>query len=63
MNTEVKVMTKEEWEKFIKADVMNFMAANNLEKIQVCDGAGKKGDIKRNNNGEFKLKITAEETL
>ncbi len=63
LEMDLSVKTKENWESFVKGDVLNFMMAHNLESITIDDGAGKKGTIKRNANGDFKLQITSSETL
>lgn len=55
--------TKEEWYKFINSEVVNFLAANNLDKIIVDDGYGQKATIRINKNGEYKIQITSSETL
>lgn len=55
--------TKEEWHKFINSDVLNFLVANNLDKITVDDGCGQKATIRINKNGEYKVQITSSETL
>jgi hypothetical protein len=55
--------TKEEWYKFINSDVINFLVANNLDKITVDDGCGQKAVIRINKNGEYKIQITSSETL
>jgi hypothetical protein len=60
---ESTVMTKEQWDTFVKGEVMNFLVVNHIEKITVDDGAGKKAVVKINRNGEYKVQITSNETL
>lgn len=55
--------TKENWEGFVKTQVLDFLMAHNLQAITVDDGAGKKGVIKRTANGDYKVQITSNETL
>ncbi len=55
--------TKENWEGFVKGDVLNFLIGHNLQAITVDDGAGKKGVIKRTASGDYKVQITSNETL
>jgi len=56
-------MTKDEFYKFVHSDVVNFLAANNLDKIVIDDGCGQKASIRINKNGEYKVQITSSETL
>lgn len=63
MENNTLLKNKEEWEKFTHADVMNFMAVHNLQKIIVDDGSGKKATIRRGAQGEFKIQIVSQETL
>ena len=58
-----QIKTKENWEGFIKGDVLNFLINNNLQSITVDDGAGKKGVIKRTANGDYKVQITSNEMM
>ena len=58
-----KGFTNEEWDTFIKGKLLLFMTENDIEKIQVDDGCGKKGRIARKANGEFKVSITTNDTL
>jgi hypothetical protein len=60
-NTTLK--TKEQWDTFVKSDLLNFLVANNLQKLTVDDGSGKKGVIKVSSAGEFKIQITNNETM
>ena len=46
-----------------KGKLLLFMTENDIEKIQVDDGCGKKGKIAKNANGEFKVSITSNDTL
>ena len=63
-NVTLKVgYTNEEWDTFIKGKLLLFMTENDIEKIQVDDGCGKKGKIVKNANGEFKVSITSNDTL
>jgi len=57
------IMSKEQWDNFVKGDVLVFLAKHNLQKIMIDDGAGKRGVIRINNNGEHKVQITSNETL
>lgn len=64
MENELAVLkTKENWEGFVKGDVLNFLIAHNLQNITVDDGAGKKGIIKRTASGDYKVQITSNEVL
>ena len=58
-----QIKTKENWEGFIKGDVLNFLINNNLQSITVDAGAGKKGVIKRTANGDYKVQITSNEMM
>ncbi|MEG6586244.1 hypothetical protein [Dendrosporobacter sp. 1207_IL3150] len=58
-----ELKNKENWEGFIKGDVLNFLIGHNLQAITVDDGAGKKGIIKRTASGDYKVQITSNETL
>jgi len=51
------------WEGFVKQDVLNFLMQHNLQAINVDDGAGKKGVIKRTSKGDFSVQITSNEIL
>lgn len=63
-NVTLKVgYTNEEWDTFVKGKLLLFMTENDIEKIQVDDGCGKKGKIAKNANGEFKVSITSNDTL
>lgn len=62
-NVQSNKMTKEEFYKFVHSDVVNFLAANNLDKIIIDDGFGQKASIRINKNGEYKVQITSSETL
>lgn len=55
--------TKENWESFVKTQVLDFLIGHNLQAITVDDGAGKKGVIKRTASGDYKVQITSNETL
>ena len=59
----VQLKNKDNWEGFVKGDLLNFLAQHNLQAISVDDGAGKKGIIKRSSAGEYKVQITSNETL
>ena len=63
LRDESTIMTKEQWDAFVKGELMNFLVANHIEKITVDDGAGKKAVVKINRNGEYKVQITSNETL
>lgn len=54
---------KENWEAFIKGDVLNFLIGYDLQAVTIEDGAGRKGVIKRNANGDYKVQITSNEIL
>lgn len=48
-NVTLKVgYTNEEWDTFVKGKLLLFMTENDIEKIQVDDGCGKKGKIAKN---------------
>jgi hypothetical protein len=51
------------WEAFIKQEVLNFLMQHNLQSINVDDGAGKKGVIKRTAKGDYSVQITSNEIL
>ena len=61
--TDTTILTKENWESFVKGAVLSFLIEHNLQSITVDDGAGKKGIIKKNSSGDFKVQITSNETL
>lgn len=52
-NANAPIMNREQFDKFIEGDVVNFMVAHNLSKIVVEDGTGRKGNVKVNKNGEY----------
>lgn len=58
-----KIMTSSEWENFVKGDVVNFLVKYDLQSIQVADGAGKKGKVSVNSNGQYKVQVTSSETM
>ena len=58
-----QIKTEENWEGFIRGDVLNFLINNNRQSITVDDGAGKKGVIKRTANGDYKVQITSHEMM
>lgn len=58
-----KPKTNNEWEGFVKGDVLNFMIANDIQSININDGSGKKGVIRRNAQGEYKVQTTSSETM
>lgn len=58
-----QLKNKENWEGFIKTQVLDFLIGHNLQAITVDDGAGKKGVIKRTSSGDYKVQITSNETL
>ena len=62
MNTNV-AMTNSEWENFVKGEVVNFLMNKGLQKITVDDGCGKKGTVKVDSNGNYKVQVTSNETL
>lgn len=57
------IMSKENWDGFVKGEVLNFLVLHNLQKVTVDDGAGKKGVIKLASTGEYKIQITSNETM
>ena len=57
------VMSNAHFEMFVKGDLLNYMQKNNLSGIVINDGAGKKGVIRLNAKGEYKVSITSNETL
>ena len=57
------VMSNAHFEMFVKGDLLNYMQKNNLSGIVINDGAGKKGVIRLNSKGEYKVSITSNETL
>ena len=57
------IMTKEQFDSFVKSTCTGFMASHNLEKITVEDGTGRKGQVKINKNGEYIVQITSKEVL
>jgi hypothetical protein len=63
LEEETTILNKENWEGFVKGAVLSFLIEHNLQSITVDDGAGKKGIIKRNSSGDFKVQITSNETL
>ena len=56
-------MSNAHFEMFVKGDLLNYMQKNNLSGIVINDGAGKKGVIRLNAKGEYKVSITSNETL
>lgn len=56
-------MSKEAFDTFVKGDVLNWLYGNNLNKITVEDGAGKKAVVKINSKGECLIQITAKEVM
>lgn len=62
-NILTKGYTNSEWEVFVKGELIVFMTQNNIEKITVNDGCGKKATVARNKNGEYKVNITSSETM
>jgi hypothetical protein len=56
-------MSKEAFDTFVKSDVLNWLYGNNLNKITVEDGAGKKAVVKINSKGECLIQITAKEVM
>lgn len=58
-----QTMNNNQWDFFIKGDVLNFMQKHNVQKISLDDGAGKKGVIKLNAHGEYKVSVTSNDTL
>lgn len=56
-------MTKDQFYKFVHSEVVNFLASNGLDKIQVDDGCGNKASIRIDKNGEYKVQITSAETV
>lgn len=57
------IKTKEQWDTFVKGEVLNFLVGHDLQKVTIDDGAGKKGVIKRAATGEYKIQITSNETM
>lgn len=62
-STNTALMTKEQFDAFVKSTCVNFIVGNNLEKITVEDGTGRKGQVKINKNGEYIVQITSKEVL
>lgn len=62
-NTNSAIMTKEQFDAFVKSTCVNFIVGHNLEKITVEDGTGRKGQVKINKNGEYIVQITSKEVL
>ena len=58
-----KVMTNAEWENFVKGTIVNFLMTNKLQKIVIEDGSGKKGIVKLDSKGQYKIQITSNETM
>ena len=58
-----KGYTKEEWDTFVKGELIKFMEENDIEKITVDDGCGKKGRINKNKNGEYCVQVTLNEKM
>jgi hypothetical protein len=63
MNDATNIMSKEQWDEFVKGELLVILAKYNLQKIMVDDGAGKRGVIRVNAHGEHKVQITSNETL
>lgn len=64
MNEEkTMLMNKEQFDSFVKGELLNFMAKHDLQKVTIDDGCGKKGVIKRGAQGEYKVQVTNNETL
>ena len=63
VNQNAPIMTKEQFDSFVKSTCTGFMAAHNLEKIIVEDGTGRKGQVKINKNGEYVVQITSKEVI
>ncbi len=57
------IKTKENWEGFVKGDVLNFLIGHNLQSITIDDGSGKKAVIKKTAHGDYKVQITSNETM
>ena len=57
------VKNNNEWEAFIKSEVVNFLATHGLNKIVVDDGCGKKGNIRIGSNGEYKIQVVTSDTM
>lgn len=62
-NIKASNMSKEQFDNFIKSDLVNFMAKYDLQNISINDGCGKKGVIRRGSQGEYKIQVTSNETL
>lgn len=60
---QTNIMSKEQWDTFVKGTVLNFLVQHNLNKVTIDDGAGKKGVIKLASTGEYKIQITSNETM
>lgn len=58
-----KGYTNEEWDVFVKGELIKFMEENDIEKINVDDGCGKKGRVSKNKNGEFCVQVTLNEKM
>ena len=58
---ENKVYTNDEWRAFANGTLTSFLIANNLVKITVDDGNGKKATVKINKNGEYVTSYTMSE--
>jgi hypothetical protein len=56
-------MTKDNFDAFVKSDVVNFMVAHSLQKITIEDGTGRKGVVKVNKDGEYVVQVTSKEVL
>lgn len=57
------VVPRKEWEIFARGEVLTFMTENDLKKISVEDGKGKKIVITKNSQGAYKVLVTTGETL
>lgn len=57
------IMTKEQFDSFVKSSCISFLTSHNLEKIVVEDGTGRRGQVKINKNGEYVVQITSKEVL
>ena len=59
----VMEMTKDNFDAFVKSDVVNFMVAHSLQKMTIEDGTGRKGVVKVNKDGEYVVQVTSKEVL
>lgn len=53
-----KGFSNEEWESFVKSELLIFMEQHQLEKMAIDDGDGRKARLSKNKNGEWVSNIT-----